>query len=58
MMLGSAWENQQGFVFTNEFGHPLSAQTVYLKFKKVMEEMGLPDFRFHDLRHTFNVSGL
>ena len=58
LMLGSAWENQKGFVFTNEFGHHLSAQTVYLKFKKVMEEMGLPDFRFHDLRHTFAVLSL
>lgn len=58
LILGDAWDNPKGFVFVNEWGHHLSAQTVYLKFKKVMEEMGLPDFRFHDLRHTYAVMSL
>ena len=58
LMAGGAWKNQRGFVFVNELGQHLSAQTVYLKFKKIVEDMGMPDFRFHDLRHTFAVMSL
>ena len=58
LMAGSAWENDQGFVFVNDLGRHLAAHTVYLKFKKVVEDMGMPDFRFHDLRHTFAVMSL
>ena len=45
-------------VFTNEAGHNLSAQTVYLHFKSIMKELGLPDTRFHDLRHSYAVASL
>ena len=58
LKLGSAWENKDGFVFTNEFGHHLCAQTVYFKFKMIMKELGMPDMRFHDLRHTYAVLSL
>lgn len=58
LILGDAWDNPKGFVFANEYGNHLAVQTVYFKFKKVMEEMGLPDFRFHDLRHTYAVMSL
>lgn len=47
---GETWEDS-GFVFTNQLGHHLSAQTVYLHFKKLAAEAGYPDARFHDLRH-------
>lgn len=54
---GSAWEDND-LVFTNELGHNLSAQTVYLHFKKLVAQIGCPDVRFHDLRHSYAVAAL
>lgn len=54
---GEMWE-QSGLVFTDEIGHHLSAQTVYLHFKKLAAEAGYPDARFHDLRHSYAVAAL
>ena len=51
---GECWENT-GFVFTDELGHHLKHQTVYLDFKQVVESIGSPDTRFHDLRHSYAV---
>lgn len=53
-----AWENPLNLVFTNELGHNLSAQTVYLHFKKLAGSIGKPEVRFHDLRHTYAVSAI
>ena len=55
---GDLWNNPLNLVFTNEIGHNLSAQTVYLDFKKVMQAIGFPDTRFHDLRHSYAVAAL
>lgn len=52
------WDNEYDLVFTNELGHNLSAQTVYLHCKKLGNQIGLPDLRFHDLRHSFAVLSL
>ena len=54
---GKLWE-QSNLVFTNELGNNLSAQTVYLHFKKLAASVGLPDARFHDLRHSYAVAAL
>lgn len=54
---GECWENS-GFVFTDELGHHLKHQTVYLDFKQVMIEIGSPDTRFHDLRHSYAVASI
>jgi len=54
---GQTWEDT-GLVFTNEFGHNLSAQTVYLHYKKIMKSIGIPESRFHDLRHSYAVIAL
>ncbi len=54
---GECWENS-GFVFTDELGHHLKHQTVYLDFKKVVEEIGSPETRFHDLRHSYAVASI
>lgn len=58
MKSGSLWENSLNLVFTNEIGHNLSAQTVYLHFKKIAETIGRPDARFHDLRHSYAVAAI
>lgn len=55
---GSVWQNVDGLVFTNEIGRNLSAQTVYLHFKKLAASIGCPDTRFHDLRHSYAVAAL
>lgn len=55
---GPAWENDKNLVFTNQLGHNLSAQTVYLHFKKIAKGLGLPEARFHDLRHSYAVAAL
>ena len=52
------WDNHMDLVFTNELGRNLSAQTVYLHFKKIAESIGRPDARFHDLRHSYAVAAL
>ena len=54
---GPCWEDS-GFVFTDQFGHHLSASSVYKSFKKVMEEIGSPGTRFHDLRHSYAVAAI
>ena len=54
---GPAWLDE-GFVFCNELGHPASPNTAYNNFKKIVERMGLPKTRMHDLRHTFAVASI
>lgn len=54
---GPIWEDN-GFVFSDELGRHLSPSTVYKSFKKVMEEIGSPETRFHDLRHSYAVAAI
>ena len=54
---GECWEDS-GFVFTDDLGHHLSASSVYKSFKKVMEQIGSPSTRFHDLRHSYAVASI
>ncbi len=54
---GDCWENS-GFVFTDDLGKHLSASSVYKAFKRVVEEIGSPDTRFHDLRHSYAVAAI
>jgi integrase len=43
----------QGLVFTSEVGTPLNRQNVTQRsFKPLLHHAGLPEIRFHDLRHT------
>lgn len=54
---GECWEDS-GFVFTDELGHHLSASSVYKSFKAVMVQIGSPETRFHDLRHSYAVASI
>jgi len=47
-----------GLVFTDADGSPLSPWWVSRHFDKVVEELGLPKLRFHDLRHSSATLGL
>lgn len=58
LRLGALWSNPFNLVFTNELGGNLCPQTVYLNFKKIVVALGLPDARFHDLRHSYAVAAL
>ena len=58
LLAGGAWENGWNLVFTNELGGHLCAPTVYNHFKRIVKEIGLPEVRFHDMRHTFAVLSL
>ena len=55
---GALYNNTDGLVFTNKLGEHLCTHTVYMHFKKIVEKMGLPEVRFHDLRHTYATLAL
>lgn len=54
---GETWEDS-GLVFTNELGQNLAHRTILKRFKKIVAEIGVPNARFHDLRHTYAVSAI
>ncbi len=54
---GPAWEDS-GLVFTNELGAHLSTYTVYHNYKQIVAAIGLPEARFHDLRHSYAVAAI
>ncbi len=39
-------------MFTTSIGTPLEARNVVRSFKAILARAGLPDVRFHDLRHS------
>jgi integrase len=47
-------EGWQGLdlIFTMPKGSPIGPRYLFRKFKSVINDAGLPDIRFHDLRHT------
>jgi len=49
--LGATYKDN-GLVFPNEFGEPLSPSIVSRTFKKLVGEAGTPRTRLHDLRHA------
>lgn len=49
------FDNPLDLVFTNEIGGSLVALSVRKHFKQAAAEIGCPDLRFHDLRHSYAV---
>ena len=51
--MGEAWEGDswEALVFTNEAGCPLTGFHVSHRFRKLLQLAGLPQMRYHDLRH-------
>ena len=48
---GAAWGGRE-LVFCTDLGRPLNHRNVTTYFKKFVARAGLPDIRFHDLRHS------
>jgi integrase len=48
---GPHWK-ESGLVFTTDIGTPISPRNLLRHFKTKLTEAGLPEIRFHDLRHT------
>ena len=55
---GSSWSNPDDLVFTNDLGKHVATFTLYKYFKEVVTQIGLPEMRFHDLRHGYATLAL
>ena len=55
---GTSWSNPDDLVFTNDLGKHVATFTVYKYFKEVVTQIGLPEMRFHDLRHGYATLAL
>lgn len=52
------WKNDKNLVFTNDDGSYINPTTLRKNYKKIVSDIGRPDARFHDLRHTYAVTAL
>ena len=48
---GAQWR-EQSFVFASRVGTALEPRNLHRAFKRMLKRAGLPDIRFHDLRHS------
>lgn len=51
-LAASEWGNSWDLVFTKADGNPFNAWDVVAQFKRHLKTAGLPDMRWHDLRHS------
>jgi integrase len=49
--MGDRWV-ENDLIFPNTLGKPLSGRDMIIEFKSLLKKNGLPNIRFHDLRHT------
>jgi integrase len=49
--LGSAYQ-ENDLIFANSLGGPIRPDNLRRNFKETLKKAGLPEIRFHDLRHT------
>lgn len=51
MKLGPAWE-QEDLLFSSDVGTPICPRNLYRAMDAIRATCGVPDIRFHDMRHT------
>ena len=51
LVMGGRWQDL-GLVFTTTIGSAMDKGRVHKSFKAILRSAGLPDIRYHDLRHT------
>ncbi len=51
ILLGEKW-HENGLIFPSPIGTPLDPSNVLKTYKDCLNRAGLPNLRFHDLRHT------
>jgi len=54
LALGEAYQDND-LVGCNGIGNPIDPRNLVRDFKEIIEEAGLPEIRFHDMRHTFST---
>ncbi len=54
----SAEEMKNALVFVKDDGNCITAAALYQRYKHIVEQIGAPDSRVHDLRHTYAVLSL
>lgn len=55
---GALWANSDGLCFTDETGNNIPHASVEHEYKRIVASIGVPDRRFHDLRHTFATESI
>ena len=55
---GNQWQNEDNLVFVSEEGKHLIDNTVLKHLKKIVTKIGIPETRFHDLRHTYATNAI
>jgi len=55
---GELWQNENNLIFTNDFGKHLYPNAIDRNVKKVFTDIGVPQMRFHDLRHSYATLAL
>ncbi|HEX6798642.1 MAG TPA: tyrosine-type recombinase/integrase, partial [Ktedonobacterales bacterium] len=51
LRLGEAWADSSGLIFTTTVGTPLDGINLLKQFHALLDRLGLPRVRVHDLRH-------
>lgn len=55
---GEEFHNPDNLVFTDEYGKHIGAECLLKCFKRRVAAIGIPEMRFHDLRHTYATLSL
>lgn len=55
---GALWTDKDSLCFTDELGGSIPHASVEHEYKRIVASIGVPDRRFHDLRHTFATEAI